>query len=123
MTPYHSAWLAANDHVTEEMLARWLKEGFDIHHLDGDHENNDEKNLVLIWSGDHMMLHNGSKRMTRIAPGHSQRRSVTYSCGCSVSGNVIKFCDGGEQKIKPSAKPLKVVAAYHAVVCALITKL
>lgn len=45
-----------------EMLAL----GFDVHHLDGSHDNNDPKNLVLIDGADHMMLHNGSARFSRV---------------------------------------------------------
>lgn len=34
-----------------------LKEGFDVHHVDGDHGNNTPLNLVLIEAVDHMRLH------------------------------------------------------------------
>jgi hypothetical protein len=33
------------------------KQGFDIHHVDGDHDNNDPDNLVLIERYDHLRLH------------------------------------------------------------------
>lgn len=66
MEIYHHVWLTAHPHRTEQWLAEKLAEGFDIHHLDGDHSNNDPLNLVLIDGGDHMMLHNGSKRMHRV---------------------------------------------------------
>lgn len=36
-----------------------LGEGFDVHHIDGDHGNNCPLNLVLIEHTDHMALHNG----------------------------------------------------------------
>ena len=32
-------------------------EGFDVHHIDGDHDNNDPDNLVLIEHADHFRLH------------------------------------------------------------------
>ena len=57
--PHYEAWLGAHPHRSRRWLRAKAKEGFDIHHLDGDHENNDPKNLVLIEHTDHMSLHNG----------------------------------------------------------------
>ncbi len=37
------------------------REGFDVHHVDGDHENNLPDNLVLIEHRDHFMLHSGKR--------------------------------------------------------------
>jgi hypothetical protein len=65
MQPHHVAWLGAHPHRSEEWLRAHLKDGFDIHHLDGDHDNNDPLNLVLIDAADHMMVHNGSARFYR----------------------------------------------------------
>lgn len=56
---YHRVWLASRPHRSEEWLLSRMKDGFDIHHLDGNHENNDSQNLCLIEHTDHMMLHNG----------------------------------------------------------------
>ena len=64
--PYHHAWLGAHPERDEAWLRERLKDGFDVHHLDGDHENNDPLNLVLIDGADHLMLHNGSKRLSRV---------------------------------------------------------
>jgi len=60
---YHYVWLSAHPERTEEWLAGIIAQGFNIHHMDGDHGNNDPKNLVLIEAGDHMMIHNGVARM------------------------------------------------------------
>ena len=60
---YHYVWLSAHPERTEEWLAGIIAQGFNIHHMDGDHDNNDPKNLVLIEAGDHMMIHNGVARM------------------------------------------------------------
>lgn len=54
---YHIAWLAAHPHRSADWLEQRLRDGFDIHHLDGDHSNDDPKNLVLIECSDHMALH------------------------------------------------------------------
>lgn len=63
MESYHYAWLSAHPERTKEWLAGILAQGFHIHHMDGNHDNNDSKNLVLIESGDHMMIHNGVARL------------------------------------------------------------
>lgn len=63
MQSYHYAWLSVHPERTEQWLKERLADGFHVHHIDGNHDNNDPKNLVLIESGDHMMLHNGSTRL------------------------------------------------------------
>lgn len=37
-----------------------LADGFDIHHVDMNHENNERGNIVLIESTDHKTLHGGN---------------------------------------------------------------
>ena len=59
--PHHEAWLTAHPHRTRQWLRAMAKDGFDIHHLDGDHENNEPSNLVLIEHTDHMAVHNGGR--------------------------------------------------------------
>jgi len=57
MEPYHHAWLSAHPNRDEDWFKRQIAEGFDIHHLDGNRENNDPANLVMIEHLDHMRLH------------------------------------------------------------------
>lgn len=64
MKPHHEAWLAAHPNRRKRWLIAQIKEGFDVHHLDGNHENNQSENLVLIEHGDHWMLHSGSATRT-----------------------------------------------------------
>jgi hypothetical protein len=45
---YHYAWLKVHPERTEEWLLRMFREGFAVHHIDGDHENDEPDNLVLI---------------------------------------------------------------------------
>jgi hypothetical protein len=59
MLDYHKAWLSAHPDRTEDWLKDKILEGFDVHHLDGNHANNEPSNLVLIEHDDHMMLHGG----------------------------------------------------------------
>ena len=59
MQPHHEEWLAAHPYRSAEWLRERIADGFDVHHIDGDHDNNDPTNLILIEHGDHMALHNG----------------------------------------------------------------
>lgn len=54
---YHLAWLVEHPDRTREWLKRMMLEGFDVHHVDGDHTNNEPGNLVLMEAADHMRLH------------------------------------------------------------------
>jgi len=54
---HHRAWLSAHPDRSEDWLRDMFSEGFDIHHVDGDHHNNTPLNLVLIEAVDHMRLH------------------------------------------------------------------
>ncbi len=57
MESYHLAWLKHHPERTAEWLLERLEDGFDVHHLDGDHSNDDPLNLVLIEHADHFRLH------------------------------------------------------------------
>ena len=67
MQEYHLVWLEAHPHRAKEWLEERLREGFDVHHLDGNHSNNEPGNLVLIEHTDHMMLH-GGRTLGRLKP-------------------------------------------------------
>lgn len=54
---HHVAWLAAHPHRSSHWLRERLRDGFDVHHLDGNHQNDDPSNLVLIEHTDHMLMH------------------------------------------------------------------
>lgn len=54
---YHYAWLSIHQDRTEDWLRDKMAEGFDIHHVDGDHYNDAPSNLILIDALDHMRLH------------------------------------------------------------------
>ena len=54
---YHMAWLSAHPNRSARWLREKIKDGFHIHHKDGDHNNNDPNNLLLIDGDDHMRLH------------------------------------------------------------------
>jgi len=55
-----------------------LKAGFDIHHLDGDHDNNVPENLVLIEHVDHMRLHGAKTGFKRELETVKARRKAAF---------------------------------------------
>lgn len=63
---YHIVWLASHPHRDSEWLLGRLLDGFDIHHIDGNHANDVAENLVLIECVDHMMLHGCGHKMLRL---------------------------------------------------------
>jgi len=54
---HHQKWLERHPERSETWLRERIRDGFDVHHIDGDHANNAPENLVLIDHGDHMRLH------------------------------------------------------------------
>lgn len=77
---YHLEWLKAHPGRTVQWLCDRLKDGFDIHHIDGDHSNNDPANLALIEHQDHMRFHGltNSYRLRNLSKGP---RITTLSSG------------------------------------------
>lgn len=57
---HHKSWLLDHPDRTEEWFESRIKDGFDVHHVDGNHYNNDPANLILIEGADHLRLHSGS---------------------------------------------------------------
>ena len=60
---HHLVWLEAHPCRDSAWLCFMIKNGMDIHHIDGNHDNNDSSNLILIEAQDHMMLHNGKRSL------------------------------------------------------------
>ena len=61
MEEYHRAWLEGHPEYDASWLHQAIEAGFHVHHLDGDHGNNDPSNLVLIERNDHFRLHGTHK--------------------------------------------------------------
>ncbi|MEL6568189.1 MAG: HNH endonuclease [Pseudomonadota bacterium] len=76
--PYHLIWLRSHPHRSEEWLKARLADGFDIHHVDGDHKNNDTDNLVLIEHVDHMRLHGMTGSLGRLTPKKGPRPETMH---------------------------------------------
>ena len=75
MEIYHKVWLRSHPERDEAWLIERLRDGFDIHHMDGNHQNNEPSNLVLIESRDHMRLH-GCDRLRKLALSSEQKAAV-----------------------------------------------
>jgi hypothetical protein len=89
MDDHHFAWLMARPHRSSEWLKEKLSEGFDVHHLDGDHGNNAPENLVLIEHVDHMALHGMCGRsLKRLSAtrrsGRSRKTYPNMKLGCDA---------------------------------------
>ena len=86
-------WCEANAKPIE-----WLKdkiqEGFDVHHIDGDKLNEDPSNLVLIWCGDHMMLH-GMGRICRVS--RVRAKNGTYISNKEIVNGAVHEFPGEER--------------------------
>lgn len=65
MQEHHYRWLERHPDRDEAWLRQAIDQGFDIHHVDGDHYNNDPNNLVLIERRDHCLIHGFSENFTR----------------------------------------------------------
>lgn len=101
MKPHHKAWLDSHPHRTEEWLMERLKDGFDVHHIDGVSDNHDPKNLVLIEHGDHMALHNGGTivlRALRYAGPHKPRKRRRRFASVAAVDRALKVYEKSRQE-------------------------
>lgn len=65
MQDYHLAWLSKYADRDADWLRAQLAAGFHVHHVDGNHQNNDPGNLVLVWGPDHLANLHGMKKPPR----------------------------------------------------------
>lgn len=72
--PHQAAWLRAHPERSPAWLRKRLRDGFDVHHVDGNHDNNAASNLVLMEHRDHFMIHSGSR--PRLVRGRPLRQAV-----------------------------------------------
>lgn len=66
--------------VAEEKIGRPLRDGEQVHHVDGDKTNNDPRNLDVVTLAEHRVEHRRSGRALRM-PGEANP-TVTCACGC-----------------------------------------
>lgn len=85
MADHHLVWLMSHPHRSSDWLRNALKDGFDVHHIDGDHSNNAPENLVLIEHVDHMALHGCKTRLGRLRTTKNAGRRK--GSGRAITGN------------------------------------
>lgn len=76
MLEHHRAWLSAHPERTERWLNERLLDGFDVHHLDGNHMNNRPDNLVLVEHMDHLRCLHGKPGNRLVAVSVSATKRV-----------------------------------------------
>lgn len=57
LAAHQKAWLEHHPDRTAEWLKQRLRDGFHVHHIDGNAGNNESRNLALVEGKDHMHLH------------------------------------------------------------------
>lgn len=90
MEVYHHAWLKAHPDRSLEWLEERLKDGFDVHHLDNDHQNNEPLNLALIEHVDHVRLFHGFPGNRVRASEISRRRGIERRAARAVEAAAAK---------------------------------
>jgi hypothetical protein len=53
---HHKAWLQAHPERTEDWLRERLADGFEVHHVDGNGDNDHPLNLALVEGRDHVRV-------------------------------------------------------------------
>lgn len=76
---HHRVWLEVHAYRDEKWLRERFKDGFDVHHVDGNHDNNSPDNLVLIEHSDHMWLHFMGRKLYRVRSGQRPRKPKVYT--------------------------------------------
>lgn len=89
MLEHHEVWLSTHPRRTKQWLEERLEDGFDIHHIDGDHGNNSPDNLILLEHQDHMNIHGlnfcrieaGEIRKKNLAKEYERQNELGYRSG------------------------------------------
>jgi len=97
--------------VIEERVGT-IPDGFEVHHLDGNKENNRDDNLILLSKADHTRLHNWLSCVTieksvdenRMNSGEPKRFRC-IECNKPLGGSNSKFCSVVCKNMHMSKKP------------------
>ena len=107
MNDHHIAWLKVHPWRTKVWLEERLADGFDVHHVDGDHSNNDPSNLILIEASDHIGQHagvlgEGLKRWRSLPRAdHSKGQALYEEKWASSSRSWREFAAETHDSVKP----------------------
>lgn len=115
---YHLAWLSAHPERSERWLADRLKDGFDVHHLDGDHGNDDPDNLILIEAVDHQRIHGRrvkffDRRKQHTLAMQEGERAYAMRCTNMSWGDIAREVWGEGSRKSRAYYVAKVWASYN----------
>ena len=111
---HHLAWLSAHPARSPQWLAEKLAEGFDVHHADGNHSNDDPDNLVLIECVDHMRLHNRGCLVDRLSEGRKASRNERHERAGRIAYEAMSRGD--------EWRAVEKAAGYQAATCIRLAK-
>ena len=116
MDPHHEVWLSNHPGRDKAWLKRMTAEGLSIHHIDGNHENNDPNNLVLIELDDHLRLHCiGGKRIRTHPVAHFMKdRQKEGIAKAKAEGKYIGRRRAATKREK-DARALELIASGYTV--------
>lgn len=84
--------------VAEKKLGRRLEKGEEVHHRDGNKQNNDPENIDVLRRAEHAKIHR--KRFDLRDPGEA---NDLISCGCGCGIHFPKYDkDGRPRRFLPS---------------------
>ncbi len=103
--------------VAEKNIGRMLRDGEQVHHIDGNKQNNSPDNLQVVGSmAEHRLLHRTVKGHERRMPGEKNPK-ISCACGCSAtfykydsSGRPKKYVSGHNSHVSKSANPNPVIS-------------
>lgn len=122
MDKSHQAWLDNHPGYDYNWLRQAIEAGFDVHHIDSDHDNNDPGNLLLVEKGDHSKIHNlkfgkNNRRNgwfnleDRVGRGeHAYRDRIDSGDSWGDIGNRLGL--SGESRTSPASKAISLAKAY-----------
>lgn len=84
-------WVYEHIFLMERELGRILKDGEQVHHLDGNRGNNRLENLVVISQGHHVRIHKWMER-SGIDNAPYEKYPSCEHCNMTLQYRQIKFC-------------------------------
>lgn len=88
--------------VAEQKLGRPIAKGEQVHHIDGDKQNNAPENLEVLSAAEHRVEHRGPRRFAMRLPGEPNPE-IACECGCGV-----KF-----QRYDGSGRPRRFITGHN----------
>ena len=104
-------WYPFMEHQLVWMIAngKTIPEGYDIHHLDGNKENNDSDNLVCVPHDIHFLYHYADRNKSGIfrvhkRPSHTCNQGYTWSYKYTQNGKSKRIDSVSLKKLQKKVK-------------------